>query len=45
MLAILSKTEGLSDESIKFITTSNEIISPSLDIIGTKVWVNFSGDC
>ena len=33
------------NESIKPPTTSNKILNPSLDYVGTKVRVNFSGDC
>ena len=35
----------MSDESIKPPTTSNKILNPSLDYIGTKIRVKFRGDC
>ena len=35
----------MSDESIEPPTTPNKIINPSLDFVGTKSRVNFSGDC
>ena len=34
----------MSNESIKP-TTSNKILNPSLDYVGTKIRVKFSGDC
>ena len=39
------KSKGLSDESIKAPTTSNKILNPSLDYVGTKIRVKFSRDC
>ena len=39
------KSKGLSDESIEPPTTPNKIINPSLDFVGTKARVKFSGDC
>ena len=39
------KSKGLSNESIKPPTTSNKILNPSLDYVGTKIRVKFSGDC
>ena len=36
---------GLSDESIKPPTTTNNFLNPSLDYVGTKAKVKFSGDC
>ena len=39
------KSKGLSDESIKPPTTPNKIINASLDFVGTKARVSFSGDC
>ena len=38
------KSKGLSDEIIKT-TTPNKILNPSLDIVGTKARVRFSGNC
>ena len=35
----------MSDESIKSPTTSNRILNPSLDFVGTKARVKFNGDC
>ena len=35
----------MSDESIKPLATSNKVLNPSLDFIGTKVRVKFNGDC
>ena len=37
--------KGLSDESIKSPTTSNKFLNPSIDYIGIKIRVKFSGDC
>ena len=34
----------MSDESIKPPTTDNKMLNPSLDFVGTKAWVKFSGD-
>ena len=39
------KSKGLSDESIKPPTTSNKMLNPSLDYVGTKTRVKFNGDC
>ena len=39
------KSKGLSDESIKAPTTSNRILNPLQDYVGTKERVKFSGDC
>ena len=39
------KSKGLSVESIKPPTTSNKLLNPSLDFVGTKASVKFSGDC
>ena len=39
------KSKGLSDESIKPPSTSNKMLNPSLDCVGTKVRVKFNGDC
>ena len=35
----------MSDESINPPTTSNKMINPSLDYVGTKTRVKFNGDC
>ena len=35
----------MSNESIKPPTTSNKMLNPSLDFVGTKARVKFSGDC
>ena len=35
----------MSDESIKPPSTSNKMLNPSLDYVGTKVRVKFNGDC
>ena len=35
----------MSDQSIKAPTTSNKILNPSLDYVGNKIRVKFSGDC
>ena len=39
------KSKELSDESIKLPTTDNKILHHSLDFVGTKARVKFSGDC
>ena len=39
------KSKGLSDESIKPPTTSNKMVNPSIDYVGTKARVKFKGDC
>ena len=35
----------MSDESIKPPTTSNKMLNPSVDYVGTKARVKFNGDC
>ena len=37
------KSEGLSDESIKTPSTSNNMLYPLLDYVGTKTRVEFKG--
>ena len=45
-LNILSwKSKGLSDHCIKAATTSNKILNPSLDHVGNRLRLKFSGDC
>ena len=39
------KSKGLSDESIKPPTTSNKVLNPLVDYVGTKIRVKFNGDC
>ena len=39
------KSKGLSDESIKPPSTSNKILNPSLNYVGTKARKEFKGDC
>ena len=39
------KSKGLSDESIKAPITSNRILNPSQDYVGTNKRVKFSRDC
>ena len=39
------ESKGLSDESIKPPTTSNKLLNPLLDSVGTKARVKFNGDC
>ena len=39
------KSKELSDESIKPPSTSNKMLNPSLDYVGTKIRVKFNGDC
>ena len=39
------ESEGLSDESIKPPTTSNRNLNPTLNFVGTKARIKFSGDC
>ena len=39
------KSKGLSNESIKTLSTSNNFLNPSLDYVITKIRVNFSGSC
>ena len=38
------KSKGLSDESIKPLSTSNKMLNPSLDYVGTKTRVKYNGD-
>ena len=38
-------SKGLSNESIKPPTTSNKLLNPSLDFLGTEASVKFNGDC
>ena len=35
----------MSGESIKHPSTSNKMLNPSLDYVGTKARVKFNGDC
>ena len=35
----------MSDENIKPSSTSNKILNPSLDFVGTKAGVKFNGGC
>ena len=45
-ISILSrKSKGLSDESIKAPTTSNKMLNPTLNFVGTKARIKFIGDC
>ena len=39
------KSKGLSDESIKLPSTSNKMLNPSVDYVGTKARVKFNGNC
>ena len=39
------KYKGLSDETIKTPTTSNKMLNPSVDYVGTKTIIKFNGDC
>ena len=39
------KSKGLSNENIKPPTTSNKILNPILNFVGTKIRVKFNGDC
>ena len=39
------RSKRLSDQSIKAPTTSNKMLNPSLDYVGSKIRVKFSGDC
>ena len=39
------KSKGLSDQSIKALTTSSKFLNPSLDYVGSKIRVKFTGDC
>ena len=40
---LLWKSKGSSDESIKRPSTSNKMLNPSLDYVGTKARVKFNG--
>ena len=45
-ITVLSwRSKGLSDESIKPPSTSNKMLNPSVNYVGTKVGVKFNGDC
>ena len=33
------------NESVKPLTTSNKMLNPSVDFVGTKTRVKFTGDC
>ena len=35
----------MSDESIKPLSTSNNILNASLEYLGTKIRIKFSGSC
>ena len=39
------KYKGLSDESIKPPTTSNRLLNPTLNFVGSKARIKFRGDC
>ena len=39
------KSRGFSDEKINSITTSNHMITLSLDYLGTKIKIKFNGSC
>ena len=39
------KSKGLSDESIKSPSSSNKMLNPSVNYVGTKARVKFNGDC
>ena len=39
------KPKGLSDESITHPSASNNILSPLLNYVGTKIMVEFKGSC
>ena len=39
------KSKGLSDESIKPPSTSNKMLNPSVNYVGTKARVKLNGDC
>ena len=43
--ALSWQSKGLSSESIKAISTSNNSLTPSLNYYGTKIKVNFTGGC
>ena len=38
-------SKGLSDESVKPSSTSNKMLNPSWDFVGTKAKVKINGDC
>ena len=42
---LLWKSKGFSDENIKPPSTSNQMLNPSLDYVGTKARVECKGDC
>ena len=42
---LLWKSKGLFDESINLSSTSNKILNPSLNYVGTKARVEFKGNC
>ena len=39
------KSKGLSSESFKAISTSDNSLNPTLNYYGTKIRVKFTGDC
>ena len=39
------KSKGLSNESIKPLTTSDNTLNPALNYYGTKIQVKFTGSC
>ena len=39
------KSKGLSDQSIKAPTTTNNFLNPSLNYVGRKIKARFTGDC
>ena len=39
------KSKGLSNESLKAISTTDNRFNPTLNYDGTKIRVNFTGDC
>ena len=39
------KSKGLCDKIIKLPSTSNKMLNPSADYVGTKARVKFNGDC
>ena len=43
--ALSWQSKGLSSESIKAISTSNNSLTPSLNYYGTKIKVNFTAGC
>ena len=42
---VITTDGNLKDESIKPPTTSNKLLNPSLDFVGTNARVIFNGDC